>query len=110
MATEQELDARRVTMQEYVAYITTEVAFNQDGIAWARVNRHARPAELYGAIPYDSDTVAQPDVDSNIDHLAPEPGLLRAVLFPFASLQQAFDDVQDLGQQPSQYAKDPSQL
>ena len=41
-----ELDDSRLTCQEYVALITVQVVQNMDAIAWARVNRKTRMAEL----------------------------------------------------------------
>ena len=38
--------ANRLTVKEYNAYITCQVANNLDAQAWARVDRKKRPAEL----------------------------------------------------------------
>ena len=98
----QDANSSRVTCEEYVAFIALEVTENMDGLAWARVTRKLRPAEI--AASYEELDKAQ---EVNDGHAAAEscdidvlpflnaPGLLRKVPYPLTSVSAAMDAIAD---------------
>ena len=99
------LDGRRLTCEEYVAYVTVPVVQNMDAIAWARVNRKTRMPELCQHLPpLNAETSKDPD--EKISTMMSTPGLLRKVSFPFKDMRTAFSYAQDVGARSTAFAKD----
>ena len=86
--------ANRLTVKEYNAYITCQVANNLDAQAWARVDRKKRPAELAAelAAQLASDSGVKTDAcpDEGRDEKAKSSDL-REIQMPFSKPSDILD-------------------
>ena len=80
-----------------------EVAENMDGLAWARVSRKVRPAEIAEAYDElsgahestDGQLAADADCDADAFPYLTAPGILRKVPYPLASISAAMEALAD---------------
>ncbi len=104
------LDDSRLTCLEYVGLITVQVVHNMDAIAWARVNRKTRMAELVQHLAVlhtetSEESSREPTYAENASSIMSIPGLLRKVAFPFYDLKTAFSYVEELGPRSTDFAQ-----